>query len=87
MRILLLALCFFFSISVFGLAEAAPVNINTASAEELKHSLNGIGHKRAERIVEYRERHGAFETPEDIMTVPYIGPRLFEANRNDILVN
>lgn len=69
------------------LALATPININAATATELDSSLQGIGEKRAQRIVEYRERHGPFATPEDIMSVPYIGRRIFEANRQDIRVN
>lgn len=87
MRILYLAISLFIAAAIFNIAQAAPVNINTASAAELKQNLSGIGDNRAERIVNYRERHGSFQTPEDLMTVPYIGPRLYEANRADILVH
>ncbi|MCK4486576.1 MAG: helix-hairpin-helix domain-containing protein, partial [Desulfobacterales bacterium] len=52
--------------------EVAKVNINQASVEELAQ-LKGIGLKYAERIVEYREKHGAFEKAEDIMNVSGIG--------------
>lgn len=69
------------------LASAAPTNINAASAAELDQKLEGIGENRAKRIVQYRERHGPFSAPEDIMAVPYIGRRIFEANREDIRVN
>nr|MBV6631329.1 helix-hairpin-helix domain-containing protein [Oceanococcus sp. HetDA_MAG_MS8] len=64
-----------------------PVNINTASAAEIDASLINIGPKRAQRIVEYRGYHGPFKQPEDVMEVPYIGPRLFEANQPFIRVN
>ena len=44
------------------------VNINTASLEELM-TLKGIGQTRAEQILEYREKHGSFASPEAIMNV------------------
>lgn len=52
-------------------SEVNIVNINTASAEELM-SLNGIGEKTAEAIIEYR-KSTPFEKPEEIMNVKGIG--------------
>lgn len=48
------------------------VYINKADAEELR-SLPGIGPKLAARIVEYRSRHGAFESPEALLNISGIG--------------
>ena len=64
----------------------APININTALTEELVQ-LKGIGPKKAMAIAEYRERHGPFKMPEDLMKVPGIGPKTFEANKDRITVN
>ena len=44
------------------------VNINRATADELQ-ALEGIGPKRAQAILEYRNRRGWFVIPEDIMKV------------------
>ncbi len=60
------------------------VNINTASAEELM-SLNGIGEKTAEAIIEYR-KSTPFEKPEEIMNVKGIGEKKYENNKNSICV-
>jgi competence protein ComEA len=60
---------------------AEKININKASAVELTQ-LNRIGPKLSERIVEYREKHGPFERPEDIMQVRGIGPKTFELNKD-----
>ena len=55
-------------------APGAPglVNINTAGSEELQ-TLPGIGEKRAEDIIAYREEHGPFRIVEDITDVSGIG--------------
>ena len=44
------------------------VNLNTASAEALK-ALPEIGEVLAGRIIEYRERHGNFRRPQDIIII------------------
>ena len=59
------------------------VNINKASAEELMQ-LKGIGPEYAERIIHYRETHGAFERVEDITNIPGIGPKTLEENKDRI---
>lgn len=70
---------------VFGAEEAAPININTATVEELV-GLKGVGEKYAQAIVQYREENGPFESPEDIQKVPGIGARTFEANAERISI-
>ena len=60
-------------------SEAAPgkkVNINQASAKDLAN-LPRIGAKVADRIVEYRQAHGAFARIEDLMEVKGVGEKLF----------
>ncbi len=52
------------------------ININTATAAELE-TLPRIGPTMAQRIVEYREANGPFQTIEDIQNVPGIGPTTF----------
>ncbi|MEW6129962.1 MAG: helix-hairpin-helix domain-containing protein [Acidobacteriota bacterium] len=44
------------------------VNLNTATAEELK-ALPEIGEVLASRIIEYRERHGNFRRPTDVIII------------------
>lgn len=62
------------------------ININKASADELTQ-LKGIGPNYAERIVQYREKHGPFERVEDIEKIPGIGPKTIEANKDLMTVD
>ena len=48
------------------------VNINSASVDELA-MLPGIGEALAQRIVDYRKEHGAFQAKEDLLNVKGIG--------------
>lgn len=66
--------------------EDGRVNINTADVQQLQQ-LPGIGQTRAEAIIAYRDRHGAFESVEDIMKVSGIKNALFEKMRDDITVD
>lgn len=62
------------------------ININTAS-EALLCDIPGIGATRAEAIVAYRESHGGFQKPEDIMKVSGIKEGMYEKIKDSISVN
>lgn len=66
-------------------AELSLVNLNTASAQELTQ-LPGIGEELARRIVEYRERHGAFASVEELLEVSGIGEGKLAAIVNRVSV-
>ena len=68
------------------LALAGPVNVNTADAETISESLQGVGLSKARAIVEYRQKHGPFATPDDLSLVKGIGERTVELNRSNIMV-
>jgi len=75
-------------LSLFAVnAIAAPVNINTADAKTISEALSGIGQKKAEAIVKYREEKGLFKTAEDLTNVAGIGEKTVEKNKNDILLS
>ncbi|NOT13854.1 MAG: helix-hairpin-helix domain-containing protein [Methylococcaceae bacterium] len=79
-------LIFFLSLLTFN-AIAAPVNVNTADAKTISEALSGIGQKKAEAIVKYREEKGSFKVAEDLINVPGIGEKTVEKNKQDILVS
>lgn len=58
------------------------VNINTADAATLADKLNGVGMKKAQAIVSFREQNGAFKSVDDLVNVPGIGPSTLEKNRS-----
>lgn len=62
-----------------------PINLNTATPEELE-SLPGIGPELAARIIEYRNTHGPFVKTEDILMVSGIGPKTFEKIKDLITI-
>ncbi|WP_260258909.1 ComEA family DNA-binding protein [Vibrio intestinalis] len=49
------------------------VNVNQASAQELADLLKGIGLKKAQAIVDYRDANGPFKKPEELAKVKGIG--------------
>lgn len=55
-----------------------PINLNTATAEELE-ALPGIGPALAETIITYRETYGPFSNKAEIQHVPGIGPAKYAA--------
>jgi competence protein ComEA len=67
-------------------AFAGPVDINSADAKTISAELNGVGMVKAKAIVEYREKHGPFKSPDDLSLVTGIGDRTVELNRANILV-
>ena len=66
---------------------ASPVNINTADAKTIGDALAGIGQKKAEAIVKYREEKGPFKTVEELANVKGIGEKIIEKIKNDVLLN
>lgn len=58
--------------------EEKKVNLNQATKEELM-TLNGVGEKKAEKIIEYREENGSFKTIEDLKNVNGFGEKSFES--------
>lgn len=64
----------------------APVNINAADAPTLAQELKGVGPVKARAIVEYRQKHGAFRTVDELAQVKGISQKLIDRNRADLRI-
>lgn len=61
-----------------------PVNVNTATAEQIAEALKGVGLSKAEAIVSYRAEHGEFKHIDELVNVKGIGIRTVDINRDYI---
>ena len=62
------------------------VDINTADASALM-SLPGIGQSKADAIIAYRNEHGAFKAPEELMNISGIKEGVYQKIKDSIKVN
>ncbi len=60
---------------------ASKVNINDADIQMLSENLKGIGLKKAQAIVDWREQNGNFISLEQLLEVKGIGEKTLLANR------
>ena len=58
------------------------IDINTASAEELAQTITGVGIKKAQAIVEWREQNGPFSSIDELVQVKGIGSKTLDKNRD-----
>jgi competence protein ComEA len=59
--------------SAAGTSASGPVHLSTATLEQLD-SLPGIGPVTAQKILDYRQKHGAFTSVDELDAVSGIGP-------------
>lgn len=64
-------------------SQVGPININTATKEELM-TLSGIGESKAIAIITYREKNGPFEKIDDLKNVTGIGESIFAKIKENI---
>jgi competence protein ComEA len=64
-------------------AGGAPVNLNSATAEQLD-TLDGVGPATARKIIAWRTQHGGFRSVDDLGQVPGIGPKRLAALRERV---
>ncbi len=67
------------------LGDLTPLNLNTATAEELE-TLPGIGEELARRILAYRTERGGFESIEELLNISGIGEKKLEDLRQRVTV-
>jgi len=79
---ILLAVCLLVPTLLF----AETVNINTADKEALMTSIKGVGEKRAEAIIAYREQNGSFKSVEELAEVRGVGQSIVEKNMDNLSV-
>jgi len=70
------------SFSMMSLAQA--VNVNTADAQSIADGLNGVGIKKAEAIVAWRDMNGQFKAQDELINVKGIGQKTVEKNSTEI---
>ena len=73
------------SARVTAVSKNGKINLNTATSEQLQ-TISGIGAKRAEDIVAYRESHGGFQSVGDLKNVSGIGDKTLDKIRESIYV-
>ncbi|HTS72585.1 MAG TPA: helix-hairpin-helix domain-containing protein [Gaiellaceae bacterium] len=64
-----------------GSGPAAPVQLSTATLEQLE-TLPGIGPVMAQKILDYRTKHGAFSSVDELDAVSGIGPKRLDQLRD-----
>ena len=69
-----------------GAAASGPLDINTATAEELQE-LIGIGPVLAQAIVDYRAEYGRFHSVDELLEVSGIGEAKLSGIRDGVTVN
>lgn len=58
----------------------AKININSANLQQLQQ-LNGVGEKKAQAILDYRQQNGKFKNIDELQNIKGIGPKMVEKNR------
>jgi competence ComEA-like helix-hairpin-helix protein len=65
---------------------AKPININSASSEELQQ-VPGIGPVTADKILQMRKSYGAFKSVDDLLAIRGIGKKRLEKMRKYLTVS
>ncbi len=67
------------------MANNAEVDINSADIATLAKHVKGVGERKAQAIVQYRDEHGPFKSVDELQNVKGIGQKTVDLNR-DVLV-
>lgn len=66
-----------------GSSRASPVNLNSATIEQLD-TLPGVGPVTAQKIVDFRREHGPFTSVDQLDAIPGIGPSRIDNLREHV---
>jgi competence protein ComEA len=83
LRHLVGAFALLLSTAVFALE---PVDINSADAQTLAQSIQGVGQAKAEAIVAYRKKNGRFSSIDDLAKIKGIGLKTVNKNRDRLTI-
>lgn len=61
------------------------ISLNQANLQQLQ-MLSGVGEKKAQAIMEYRQKHGGFKSIDELMNIKGIGPKLLEKNKSKLML-
>jgi competence protein ComEA len=65
----------------------ATININTADAELIAETVKGVGIRKANAIVAYRQKHGDFVSVDELVKVKGIAEKTIDKNRTRLSVD
>jgi competence protein ComEA len=68
-------------LSPLALFAAQPLDINTATADQIAAVMSGVGDKKAQAIVAYRSENGPFKSLDQLTEVKGLGDALVERNK------
>ena len=80
---LLFILCL--TVPVIGFT-AESININTADKETLMNAIKGVGEKKADAIIAYREINGNFKSIDELTNIKGIDAGIIEKNKDKLTV-
>ena len=65
---------------------AETININTADKETLMAVIKGVGDKKAEAIIQYREKNGPFKSIDELSNIKGIDVGILEKNKDSLTI-
>lgn len=69
-----------------SIAVAGPVDINSASSDQLAEAMVGVGKSKADAIVQDRDKNGKFKNVDELSRVKGIKSSTIDKNRDKITV-